>query len=63
MKTVRCENCIHWTRSNHPDLEDAGFGTCDMLIIEVEPAGGSSRWIKNLITRSHHKCLSCEETP
>jgi len=32
-----------------------------MQIIDIEPVGGSSRWIKNLITRAKHKCLSWEE--
>ena len=62
MKSVACENCVHWTRSNHPDLEK-GFGTCDMQLIEVTPADGNSRWVKELVTRPHHKCLSYEEVP
>lgn len=62
MKTVRYENCVHWTRINYLDLEER-FGTCNMQIIDIEPVEDSSRRIKNLITRSHHKCLSFEETP
>ncbi len=60
-RNIRCETCVHWTRSNHPDLEV--LGSCDMQLIEVEPAGGSSRWVKGLITRAEHKCMSWEKAP
>jgi hypothetical protein len=61
VKLLSCENCIHWTRNNHPDLEESGFGTCDMMIVDVEPVGRSSRFIRNLITRAEYKCMSWEK--
>lgn len=54
-----CKTCEHWCERNHPQF-NGDFGTCDMMIVEVVPVGGA-RWIRNIITKAQHKCMSWEE--